>query len=294
MFNFKMFSRSFFLLSTILTALSLSLSSGAFADQGRDKFAVNQILSDGKDGRVWRQWRQGIRNEGVQNVVVVLRRINGGNDTSVNLRYGDGPTFENKQFYLTDNNIKSVSFNVGGAAPNGQPLVLNAYKGEVQVSNIVVNYVGAAAPQRHSGHTRWGEGKYNSKPGMSRPGRDAYDNRASNENAAVRRCRSLDRIRRPRIEIGRVKPSGGLFSGKYRINGSVYGACIEEAGYFERGRLKDEVQIPLDDRYTRREFSFQVRSGRSGEIRVYTIDGREDIVDVDELIKEEGGGGLLN
>ena len=285
-----------------IAALLFSVSPLAFAEHGVDRFNVGQVLSDGKNGRVWRQWRQGIQNRGVQNVVVVLKKVNGGNDTSVNLRYGDGPTFD-RQVYLTDNAIKRISFNVGGAAPHGQPLVLNAYRGEVQVSNIAVHYTGAGQ-QAHSGtHNRpqvhIGRKKKNHiPPGHRRPGRNVYTEQQPNsyrgdENDAVRRCRNLGRIRRPRIEISRVKQSGGLFSGKYRINGSIYGACIEEAGYFERGRLKNEVVIPLDDRYSRREFSFQVRPGRRGQIRVYTLDGREDIIDVDEVIRDEGEGGLF-
>ncbi len=260
----------------ILSSMSIGVEDAA-AIGNRQGFVVNQLLSDGKNGRVWRQWRQNIANRGVNRVDIVLRRQTGGNNTSVNLRYGDGQTFEGgRQVFLTDNNLKTITFNVGGAAPNGQPLVLNAYNGEVYVTTVNVYYQG--------GRTLSNTHQHIPRP-KPRPGVGSYPSGNTNDALAVQRCRNI-RIRRPRIEVGSVRASGGLFSNKKRIKGSIFGACVEEAGYFENGRLKQEFPFPLSDRYQRRDFEVQARTGRNAEIRVFTIDGREDSVDIDDLARD--------
>jgi hypothetical protein len=261
--------------------ISMSLSFGAeesLAIGNRQGFAVNQLLSDGKNGRVWRQWRQNIANRGVQRVEIVLRRQTGGNNTSINLRYGDGQAFEGgRQIFFTDNNLKTVSFNVGGAAPNGQPLVINAYNGEVFVTTVNVYYQGSGSSIKNT-H------QHPPRP-KPRPGNVIPSVNNNNDSLALQRCRNI-RIRRPRIEVGSVRASGGLFSNKKRIKGSIFGACVEEAGYFENGRLKQEFPFPLSDRYQRRDFEVQARTGRNAEIRVFTVDGREDSIDIDDLARD--------
>lgn len=278
------FSFFFYFTVTLFLGSSLFLTlSDAAAGGGKQKFPVNLVLSDGKGGRVWRQWRQQIPEKNVQSVSVVLSRVSGGNDTFVNLRYGSGQTFENgKQIFLQDNSTKTVSWNVGGVPPRGQPLVLNAYKGEVKVISVTVDYVSSGQPYRP---------RQPKPPRVEEPDVDEYeeddDELSAEERAMERRCQRLRRVRAPRIEIGKLKPTGGLFSGKYRAEGSMYGACVEEAGYFENGRLKEEVRFPITDSYKRKEFSFKVRTGRNGELRIYTVTGAEDTVSIDEEIANQ-------
>lgn len=255
-------------------------------------FAVNRVIGDGKSGRVFQRWEQRIDERPVESVTVALRKERGGDDTFVNLRFGSGETFENgKREYLRGGGAKSVTWRVDGREPDGQPLVLNIYNGEATVERVEVRYADAARPQATIGQPF-------STGSQPRPradnndrdednGNDSYQPRDSDDDAgAIERCRRTRKLRRPRIETGRLRQSGGLFSGKYRLEGSIYGSCIEEAGYFEDGRLKEQFRFPLDDRHQRREFEVQVRSGRNGEIRVFNTRGDEESIAIDELIKD--------
>jgi hypothetical protein len=234
------------------------------------------IIGDGKSGRVFSQWKQLIDEKQVQNVTIRLQKRAGGNDTFVNLRFGRGDTFENgRRVYLTDTSMQTVTWNVA-AAPNGQELVLNAYNGEVYVESVRINYDSI-------------ENENDKIPTSLKPTNETSHKGSVDENIAYSRCRDA-RIRRPQIDIGRVRSSGGMLSSKYRLEGSIYGNCIEEAGYFENGRMKEEMSFPLDDRYQRQEFRVQVRSGMRGEIRAYTTDGRIEVIDVDEQIKDNQSG----
>ncbi|MCB0337098.1 MAG: hypothetical protein KDD62_12360, partial [Bdellovibrionales bacterium] len=47
----------------------------------------------------------------------------------------------------------------------------------------------------------------------------------------------------PFIDIHRVKRSGNIFGSKYRVYGSIEGVCLSEAGYFERGRKKNDFHV---------------------------------------------------
>lgn len=258
------------------------LASTAFAER-EHVYNVNELMGDGSSGRVWRQWEQNVGNDRVSRVYVRLRKKSGGGDTYVNLRFKSGGTFENgKRVYLKDNGSHEFGWIVNDS-PNGRPLLLNVYKGEVVVEQVrVIFSKGASSSSSHVKNTRPSHfPKPRRLPENYNEGRDL-----AVQGDGLQRCRGADRIRRPRIEIGEVRPSGGLFSGKYRINGEIFGACIEEAGYFERTRLKDEFEIPLTDRARRYPFSIQVRSGRRGEIRVYNIEGDEDTIEVDELIQD--------
>lgn len=262
-----------------------------FAQYGRsgdDFFSVRQSFSDGKGGRPFRKWIQQLPNRPVQRVTIVCSLQSGGAGTFVNLRYGEnGNAFEGgKREYVRGGGLSTISWNVGGETPEGRPLVLNAYDGEVYVESVEVSYAdgGDSRPPyipRDRDDYRDDDRDY-----------DRYDDYRGDPRGGdpdgERACRGA-RVRPPRIEIGRVRASGGLFSGKYKLEGSLYGACIEEAGYFEEGRLKEPIQFPLTDRFNRQEFSFTVRSGRRGEIRAYTSDGREEIIPVDEVISNQGG-----
>ena len=263
----------------IIWLLTISIALSVFpAISSAETFQVDSVLSDGKDGRVWRQWREHLQEKGVQSVLVVLRKQSGGSDTFVNLRYGSNSAFENgKQVFLTNNIEQTVSWSVKGESPRGQPLVLNAYKGEVFVSQVIVQYVGDPAVKSPIPM---------SKPSESGPTAHTQASAVRNEAAVLQQCKKM-RVKAPRIELGQIKPQGGPFSGKHKAEGSVYGACIEEAGYYENGRMKQKIDFPLSERYQRKEFSFDVHTGKNGEIRVFTVSGREDVIYVDEEIANQ-------
>lgn len=288
----------------ISSASAAPIMLAQYGRQGDGFFPVRQSFSDGKGGRPFRKWIQQLANRPVQRVSVVCRLQSGGSGF-INLRFGEnGNTFEGgKREYVRGGGLSTYSFDVAGETPEGRPLVLNAYDGEVYVESVEVIYADRGGydsrppydprdrdeyrnddryDDRH--HDRYNDGRYND----DRYNDGRYNDGRNDSGGGSEACRSA-RVRPPRIEVGRVKPSGGLFSGKYKIEGSVFGACIEEAGYFEQGKLKEPIQFPLTDRFDRQEFSFTVRSGRGGEIRAYTSDGREEVVPVDELISNQGG-----
>jgi hypothetical protein len=245
-----------------------------------DVFQVQDTFGDGSDGRIFKKWTKNIQDRPVERVEIILRRTQGSDSTYVNLRYGNDSTFENgKREHLRSTNITTKTWNVGGARPNGKQLVLNVYKGEVYIEEVRVVYqaVHVGLPGRLESGS--GRDRYDHDGGPDRYDRDGIPN----ERDAKRRCRRQD-IRSPRIDIGRVRSSGGMLSGKYRIEGSLIGSCIKEAGYFEHGRMKKEFEFPLDDQFRREEFELRVRSGKAGEIRILTTDGQEDSISVDRLI----------
>lgn len=257
---------------------------------GGQNYPVNQVIGDGKSGRTFAKWTQGIPERGVQSVSITMRRQSGGDNTYVNLRFGSGATFENgKREYLRGGGTMTFTWNVGGMAPNGQPLVLNAYDGEVFVQSARINFIGGSRPNYDDRDDYRGDDHRGYDEGYGHRGHDdRQDGPAFGNGDAVARCRDA-RVQRPRIEIGRVRPTGGVFSGKFKVSGSIYGACVQEAGYFEEGRLKESIRFPLDDRYNRQEFEITGRSGRRGELRVYTTDGRDDVISIDEELRNSGG-----
>ena len=262
-----------------------------------DSFQVNQVLGDGKNGNTWSQWSQPVNNGTITVVRAEVKRVKGGNDTFINLRFGSGQAFGNgKQTFLTHDKYQTVRWNVNQSG-NGKPLVMNAYNGEVLLRNVVVVYADSLQGSRGSDgryddrehDSRRHDGRrYDDRHSGSLSGKVRDDDYRGSQGRVPRSCRRGD-YRAPRIEVGKVKSSGGLFSGKYRIRGSIEGSCVEEAGYFEEGRLKERFQIPLSDRFQRQEFNIKVRSGRNGEIRVYSSDGRDDRVYVDDLIQKNSG-----
>lgn len=318
-FCLHVYLRIFFIVVFLLPITS-------FADN-RDEFSVGKEIGDGKNGRRFGNWTQSVREDPIESVTVSLRRSSGGNDTYVNLRFQGSGTFENgRRVYLTDTRDQSITWNVGGKSPQGRPLVLNAYNGEVQVDRVAVAFSGGNSrgnsagdwtqPPRDNNNARPPFGspygnQYDSSRNPDRNNDDRYnDNRYGNNNGwdshsndpqAAEYCRDpRKRVRRPRIEISDIESTGGLFSGKYKIRGEVFGECIEEAGYYESGRLKEKFQVPFSDRADRTEFTLKVRSGERGEIRAYTTDGNDERIDVDQEIQEyqnryqQGGTGTGN
>lgn len=252
--------------------------------QSQDNFTPNIKIGDGSGGRVWAQWRQTVRELPIEEVGVRLRRVSGGNDAYVNLRYDGGQTFENgKRVYLKDGGVKNISWDISGISPRGKQLVLNIYKGEAVIEAVSVKYKAPFLKPNTS------SGGLTSKPlPMKRPIRPTEDD-FTIDQAAAQECRE-NYTRRPRIEVGDSRPSGGLFSNKSRIKGNILGACIEEAGYFESGVLKDKFSIPYTSRFKRYPFEIQARTGRNGEVRVYTTQGDEVRIRVDEVGEVNKGG----
>jgi len=175
-------------------------------------------------------------------------------------------------FFLRDNHTKTVNWDVEGQKPQGQPLVLNAYKGEVLLVSARVHYEGLPTPTEEK-----------EEPEVKPTTGETQEAVRSSSEA---RCQTKRYIRHPRIEIGKVRASGGLFSGKHRIYGSIYGMCVEEVGYFEYGRLKERIEFPLDDKFERKDFEVRIQTGRDGEIRAFTTDGKEERISVDELVTQ--------
>lgn len=239
-----------------------------------------QTIGDGKNGRTYSKWSANLGDEQVNRVTIRLRKKSGGNDAYVNLRFGDGQTFENnKREYLTDNSSRSVSWNVGGQRSGGQPLMLLAYNGEVIVESVSVDIQDKKPVQPDYGN-KPGYGNNGNRP-VYPPNNNGSGQTLGNYDEAYKVCRRMYRIAYPRVEIGRLNPTGNIFSGDQRASGSIYGQCIQEAGYFEYGQLKEKIDFPLSDRFERRNFAVKMRPNRNAEVRVYTTDGQEAIARVD-------------
>jgi|GEM_PF-4601401 len=265
--------------SSLLLAILLSLGMVLHLTekvQAQESFSPNMVIGDGKNGNAYAKWTESIKNQGVESVSASVRRLKGTNTTYVNIRFQDGLTFENgKRIYLTDDRSRIVTWNGGGQQSGGKPLTLMAYGGEVLLESIEIRYARQAqAP--HSGGLGAGGAIVQPHAGSGHGSADA-----------LARCREI-RTRAPRIELGRIRPVSGAFSGKYRVEGSVHGQCIQEVGYFENGRLKERIDFPLDDRFQRQEFEIRVQSGRRGELRAYTTDGRDESVDLDDELSQAG------
>lgn len=110
--------------------------------QAEQEFKPNVDLSDGKGGRPFKKWVQTVKERPVKKVAVNVQRTSGGDDTFINLRFGDkGKTFENgKRVYLKSGEKRRVEFLVNTETPNGRPLVLNAYNGVVKLRWVGVYY----------------------------------------------------------------------------------------------------------------------------------------------------------
>lgn len=99
-------------------------------------------------------------------------------------------------------------------------------------------------------------------------------------------CRSIDPtgLGSPRIEIADVERSGsGFFGGseRFRISGSIEGACLVEAGLFEEGEKVENIPISTSRDFRRFQFEVKARSGEAPEIRAYNINGQRDVIELD-------------
>ena len=139
------------LYSFLSTALLLAgFSNSAEAERAKsDFFEPRMTIGDGKDGRVWKNWRATTANYPIERVQVRLRKTKGGTDAYVNLRIDGGATFENgRRVRLNDNDTKTLSWSAGNVHPNGKQLVLNIYKGEAYVESVKVYYARAIDPHQ--------------------------------------------------------------------------------------------------------------------------------------------------
>ena len=213
---------SFHLFSAVVLSF-LIFSTQALAERQKSDFSEPRAtIGDGKDGRVWNNLRTSTKNRPVESVRIRLRKLSGGDDAYVNLRFDGSSTLENgKRVFLGDNNSREAVWNAGNVHPNGKQLVLNAYKGEILVESVEIFYAepiddGRVHRQRpYPGELRAGRGTLIEERGhrgreyrYGRRDRDERDYRDRDSDSDY--CRS-GRFRRPRIEIYRVKQSGGFF-----------------------------------------------------------------------------------
>ncbi len=240
----------------LFVLLQILLFTSAVFSQSRE-FRSGQIIGDGKEGRVFAKWFEDIGNAAIGKVTVKLQKRSGGRDAYVNLRFGDDDTLEGgKREYLDDNSFKTISWDVGGESSRNRPLVLNAYNSEVLIESVKVEFIENTPPT--------------GGPLTPSPQNDTGDQLLA--------CRELYRIGYPKIEISKVKPTGNFFSGDQKVSGFIYAQCVQEAGYYEYGDLKEKIDFPLSDRFQRKAFSVKVRQQKNGEIRVYTTDGQEAVM----------------
>ena len=105
-----------------------------------EEYKPNAIYSDGKKGRRWGQFSQILPEKAYYQAKVKMRRVSGGDDTFVNLRFGkDGATLDgSKRVYLKSGDTVEETWTFDRTVPNGKPLILNAYNGEVEVFRVLV------------------------------------------------------------------------------------------------------------------------------------------------------------
>ncbi len=109
----------------------------------------------------------------------------------------------------------------------------------------------------------------------------------SPDQEIIERCKRNISPKKPRIEIRELRPSGGDdYSYRFKVEGMILGSCIDEAGYYEKRRLVEKFRIPLDDRARKFEFSIITELDLKGQIRVYTLDGKQDVIDLDDEIEQ--------
>ncbi|MCB0345223.1 MAG: hypothetical protein KDD66_08890 [Bdellovibrionales bacterium] len=263
-------------LAYVVFGIGTLFVTAASADSNVESLQVNSTTGDGRNGRTFAKWSHVPQDRPIEQIRITLSRVSGGDDTFVNLRFDGGDTFENgKRVSVRGGKALTTGvWSLGGQRAGGKALVLNAYNGEVRIGRVDIQYQGDGAPSDHhssSGHTV-----------SNNPFRSSGSNSGSNSRDEDY-CK-YERIKSPRVEIGEMRASGGLFSGKYRVNGEVFGQCIEEAGYYENGRLQQKFDVPFDSGFKRVQFETKVRSGRDGEIRVLATDGSEDKILIDDEI----------
>lgn len=126
----------------LIWVLVVGLVAAIPAEAKKDKkemFEPDLVCGDGKDGRRWGQFNQILPDYNYYEVRVKMRRVSGGDDTFVNLRFGrDGKTLDGgKRVYLRDDKVVEEVWRFDHIRPGNTPLILNAYKGEVEVIRVL-------------------------------------------------------------------------------------------------------------------------------------------------------------
>lgn len=115
---------------------------------------------------------------------------------------------------------------------------------------------------------------------------DSFDFSEQGQNDdQIESCKLSHGTARPRIQIDYAKPMGRWRSSIFLIKGKIIGSCIDEAGYYEFGKIKEKFKIPLSDQLNRYEFHITSYEGVLGEIRVYSLDGRQDKIVIEDEVK---------
>ena len=119
------------------------------------------------------------------------------------------------------------------------------------------------------------------------------DDRSGADGAGAARCRSLSRydVQSPRVEVVNIKPTGNVFEDNVRVEGAIEGACIQEAGYYEDGRLVERIPVQTTSDFQRFEFGVKAKRNRNPEVRVYNVFGARDTFNVAESLSHERGRG---
>ncbi len=262
----------------------------AQAQENELVFTNRQSIGDGKNGRTWSQWKKDVGDKRIGKVTVIARRQRGKN-VYLNLRFGNGRTLDNgKRESLVGNDQQTLSWNVGGQRSSGEPLVLKVYNGKALIESVSVEVLPELPKPKPKPAA-----VQNSQPAPAPVARQSREERRNSLDPEARSgCERRESLRRATIEVAKVKESGGLFSGKRRVAGSIKAACVEEAGYYENGQLVSSFDLPFQNRFSRSQFEVQVRSGKNGEFRVLTYDGNEEVLNVDEIIVEAGEQERLN
>lgn len=130
---------------TLNSLFLLLLATGLFAcrpvELKNDKFVTYHpaaIYGDGKNGRRDGAFSEVLPAGTYYGVRVQMRRVAGGDDTFVNLRFGpDGDSLQNgRRVYLTNNKVMQETWHFDRINPGEKPLVLTVYNGEVEVLRL--------------------------------------------------------------------------------------------------------------------------------------------------------------
>ena len=217
----------------------------------------------------------------VQSVEVRLRREGRERDTYVKAGFDPERGFENNRREQVDRNeLYSVRWNADDRRPQDRPLEVAAFNGDVYVERVVVEYADSGRAREDYGY---GGGYERGRMTDRDEGRYGY-----RDDPAARRCRQMD-IPEPQFRIQNREQLAsaitGLLTGQSTLQGELSGQCIAEAGYYLNGRLVQRIDFPLDDRFNRQQFSLQINPSENGELRAATIDGREEVVPVQNALR---------
>lgn len=101
----------------------------------------------------------------------------------------------------------------------------------------------------------------------------------SRGNQECQRLQSTE-VRSPAIEVDKIKGTGNVFGDKVRVRGSIEGACIVEAGYYEDGKRVQPIGVNTTPEFRRYDFDLKASGGKNPEIRVYNVFGDRDVYDI--------------